>query len=128
MVNKDTVMKLSGVMIGSEQSEVLGDFYTKLLGKPGMEGEGWYGFMIGTGSMMIGPHSEVKGQNNTPGRIMATFETDDVKGEFERMKGLGATVVAEPYTPREGDDTMLLATLADPDGNYFQLASPWVKN
>ena len=38
------------------------------------------------------------------------------------MKGAGATVVAEPYRPDENSE-MWIATFADPDGNYFQLAS-----
>ena len=54
---------------------------------------------------------------------MLNFETADVKGEFERIKGLGAEVVAEPYEP--GGGGMLMCTFADPDGNYFQLSTPW---
>ena len=65
---------------------------------------------------MIGPHSEVKGQNEMPGRIMINFETPDVKGEFDRLKALGATVEHEPYQPGPVDGEMWLATLADPDG------------
>jgi predicted enzyme related to lactoylglutathione lyase len=54
---------------------------------------------------------------------MFNLETNDVKGEFERMKRLGAKVIADPY--HMGDDQgHLIATLADPDGNYFQLMSP----
>jgi predicted enzyme related to lactoylglutathione lyase len=45
-----------------------------------------------------------------------------VKGDFDRLKESGANVVAEPYRPDENAD-MWIATLADPDGNYFQLAS-----
>ena len=54
---------------------------------------------------------------------MLNFSTPDVNSEFERIKGVGAEVVAEPYEP--GDGGMLLCTFADPDGNYFQLATPW---
>jgi predicted enzyme related to lactoylglutathione lyase len=54
---------------------------------------------------------------------MFNFETNDVQGEFKRMKGLGAKVIAEPYHPADDQD-MWIATLADPDGNYFQLISP----
>ncbi len=54
---------------------------------------------------------------------MLNFSTSDVRGEFERIKGLGAEAVAEPYEPGGGD--MLMCTFADPDGNYFQLATPW---
>ena len=54
---------------------------------------------------------------------MFNFETDDVKGEFERIKGLGAISVAEPYIPSE-DSKMTMATLSDTDGNFFQLMTP----
>ncbi len=75
---------------------------------------------------MIGPHSEVKGKSQTPQRIMVSFVTKDVQAEFARIKELGATVIAEPYMPsaQESPDTWL-ATLADPDGNYLQLSTPW---
>jgi len=39
------------------------------------------------------------------------------------MKKLGAKVIAEPYS-MGNDPEFLLATLADPDGNYFQVVSP----
>jgi predicted enzyme related to lactoylglutathione lyase len=120
------MLKLSGVMLGSADPKVLGEFYTKIFGKPGWQQDDWYGFDIGGANLMVGPHSEVKGKNDMPGRIMFTLETAEVKEEFKRIKGLGAEVVAEPYNPSQADDeSMLLATFADPDGNYFQLASPW---
>jgi len=74
-------------------------------------------------ALVIGPHSKVHGESRNPERIMFNFETIDVKGEFKRMKGLGAKVIAEPYSMGENPD-FLVATLADPDGNYFQLVSP----
>ncbi len=121
-------MNLNSVMLGSEDSKRLADFYSKVLGDPNPEwsdeANGWFGFEAGKGSLAIGPHSEVTGRNQQPGRIMLNFETADVKGEFERIKGLGAQVVAEPYSPM-GDERMLMCTFADPDGNYFQLATPW---
>ena len=74
-------------------------------------------------SLAIGPHSEVKGKNPQPERIMLNFATADVNGEFERIKALGAEVVAEPY--EAGGGGMVMCTFADPDGNYFQLTTPW---
>lgn len=120
-------LDLNNVMLGSEDSRRLGDFCTKVLGKPNPdwsdEANGWFGWQAGDGSLVIGPHSEVKGTNPQPGRIMLNFSTSEVRGEFERIKGLGAEVIAEPYEPGGGD--MLMCTFADPDGNYFQLATPW---
>jgi predicted enzyme related to lactoylglutathione lyase len=117
------MLKLNSVMIGSENPAALADFYTKFLGEPAWKDSGFTGWLAGPGYLGVGPHDQVKGKNSSPGRIMWHFETDDVKGEFERLKSAGAAVVAEPYQPGGGD--MWLATLADPDGNYFQLASPW---
>jgi predicted enzyme related to lactoylglutathione lyase len=51
---------------------------------------------------------------------MFNFETAQVKEEFERIKALGAAVIREPYQIGEG----WIATLADPDGNFFQLVTP----
>lgn len=119
-------MKLSGVMLGSENPKVLGDFYTKIFGEAGWQQDDWYGFGVGSGNLMVGPHSDVKGKNESPGRVMVTIETDDVQNEFTRIKDIGAEVIAEPYQPSKEDKSdMWLATFADPDGNYFQLASPW---
>ncbi len=119
-------LNLNNIMLGSEDSKRLADFYARVLGAPNPdwsdEANGWFGFQAGDGSLAIGPHSDVKGRNQQPGRIMLNFSTSDVNGEFQRIKALGAEVVAEPYEP--GGGGMLLCTFADPDGNYFQLVSP----
>ena len=118
-------MKLTGVMLGSENAKALGAFYEKLFGKPGWNQDDWFGFDIGGGNLMIGPHSEVKGKNDMPGRIMFMVESEDVKADFAKLKDAGANVVAEPYQPSMDDTGGWLATLADIDGNYFQMATPW---
>lgn len=119
------MLTLNSVMLGTEQPKVLRDFYAGILGDPTWEDEAYVGWQLGGASLMIGGHSEVKGPSAVPGRIMANLETTDVAGEFERIKGLGARVVAEPYRPG-GDEypDMWVATFADPDNNYFQLTSP----
>ena len=43
-----------------------------------------------------------------------------MKEEFERITALGGTVIHAPYEMGGG----WIATLADPDGNYFQLVTP----
>lgn len=118
------MLSLNTIMINSEDTARLTDFYTKVLGEPGFSGGPYTGWKAGAGYVMVGPHSEVKGQNEMPGRIIINFETTDVQAEFDRLKGLGVRVESEPYQPGEGGGEMWLATLADPDGNLFQLASP----
>lgn len=116
-------LKVNGVLFGSENPKVLAEFYTSLLGEPSWQDGEWTGYGE-QGEIAVGPHSEVKGKNTSPGRIMVMFVVEDVKAEFDRIKGIGAEVVAEPYQPGEAPD-MWLATFADPDGNYFQIGSPW---
>ena len=118
-------MKLSNVMIGSENPKTLGEFYTKVFGNPGWQHDDWYGFDIGGSYLLIGPHSEVHGKNDSPGRIMMAIATEDVRAEFARLKDLGVEVIAEPYQPdKDRDANVWLTTFADPDGNYFQLMIP----
>ncbi len=119
-------MNLNSIMLGTDEPRRLADFYTRVLGEPVWKDEEsqWFGYKAGDGFISIGPHSEVAGKNNEPGRIILNYATDDVQGEFERIKATGAEVVAEPYQPG-GAGGMWLATFADADGNYFQLATPW---
>ena len=118
-------MNLNGIMIGTQDPQALADFYTKVLGQPSMSDGGWVGYKVGNTFLTIGPHSEVKGKNQSPGRIMMMFESSDIKNEFKRIKDLGTEVIAEPYQPSKDQPEMWIATFADPDGNYFQLATPW---
>ncbi len=118
-------MNLNSILIGSEDPQRLAEYYTKLFGKPGWDDGGYFGWQIGSGTMTVGPHDQVKGKNTTPGRLIWNIETADVKGEFNKLKAAGATVVKEPYSMGDapGQD-MLITTFSDPDGNYFQLMSP----
>src|SRR5262245_33178383 len=117
-------MNFNNILIGSEDPQALADYYTKLFGEPGFNDGGYVGWQIGSGFISIGPHDQVHGRNGEPGRIIWNIETSDVKGDFERMKAAGAIVVREPYS-FEGLPDAWIATLADPDDNYFQLTSPF---
>jgi predicted enzyme related to lactoylglutathione lyase len=116
------MLNLNSIMIGSAQPEVLADFYKKVIGKDADMKEGeWWGWLVGSCFISIGHHSKMNGMTKDPGRMMFNFETKEVKEEFERIKNAGATVVKEPYEMGNA----WIATLADPDGNYFQLVTPW---
>ena len=120
-------MNLNSILVGSEDPKRLATYYTKLFGKPTWDDNQYIGWMIGSGALTVGPHDQVKGANTQPGRLIWNIETPDVKSEFDRLVQAGATVVQEPYNPA-GDASdapeMLIATFADPDGNYFQVMSP----
>ena len=115
-------MNFNSILIGSADPQRLVDYYTKVLGQPAMSEGGYTGWTVGSGWVTVGPHDEVSGQNAQPGRLIWNIETPDVEGEFARMRDAGAIVIREPYG-FEGTDGKV-ATLADPDDNYFQLMSP----
>ena len=118
------MLNLNSLLLFSEAPKKLIDFYRQVLARePKWQEEEYSGFEAGASALVIGPHSKVRGANKNPERVMFNFETSEVKTEFERMKGLGAKVIAEPYHMGHDQDH-LIATLADPDGNYFQLISP----
>ena len=117
-------MNLNSILIGSENPERLVDYYTKLFGKPSWNDGGYVGWLIGSGAVTVGPHDKVKGKNASPGRIIWNIESPDVRGDFDRFKAAGATVIAEPYGMDDSQLDAVIATFADPDDNYFQLMSP----
>ena len=116
-------MNFNSILIGSEDPERLAGYYEKLFGKPTWDDGGYTTWLLGGGAVSVGPHSEVHGTNPQPGRLIWNIESNDVQGDFERFKAAGATVVREPYGFEEMPGS-LIATFADPDGNYFQLTTP----
>lgn len=116
-------MDFNSILIGSEDPQRLVEYYTKVLGRPGFADGGYTGWQLGSGFVTVGPHSDVKGRNAAPGRMIWNIESKDVAGDFERMKAAGAIVIAEPYSFDSAPGSSI-ATFADPDDNYFQLMSP----
>ena len=116
-------MNFNNILIGSDDPERLAAYYTNVLGAPTWSDGGYTVWQIGAGFVAVGPHSEVHGKNPQPGRLIWNIESTDVRGDFERMKVAGAIVIREPYG-FEGMPDTTIATLADPDDNYFQLMSP----
>jgi len=116
-------MNFNSILIGSEDAPSLAAFYTKLFGDPIWNDSGYTVWQLGSGSVTVGPHSEVTGRNAQPGRLISNIESEDVRGDSARFTAAGATAIREPYEFEDAPGS-LIATLADPDGNYFQLASP----
>ncbi len=120
-------------MISTGNREPLVKFYEDVFEKKVDEMMGW---LVGNVYFGIMDHSEINGKSKEPARIMINIESDDVVADFDRISNIeGAEVVKKPYqmtmdggTVNEGEETedgFWIATLADPDGNYFQLMSPW---
>ena len=116
---------LDSVLIGSENSKALADFYKDKVGlefesefEYGEEEEAGFMFKVGGVGLTIMPHSDIKGQNSNPARVMLNIEVDDEEAEVKKLKGAGVKCVAEIYHVEEYG---YIATFEDPDGNYFQL-------
>lgn len=117
------MLNLNSMMIGTSKTQEMAAFYEKVFDRKADMVEGnWYGWKVGNTFFSIGEHSEVKGTAKEAQRIIYNFETKEMKEEFSRIKSVGAVVVKEPY---DMGGSMMIATFADPDGNYFQLMTPW---
>jgi predicted enzyme related to lactoylglutathione lyase len=113
----------NSILIGSEDPGRLAAYYTTLFGDPSWSDRDYTGWLVGSGAVTVGPHSEVTGRNPQPGRLIWNVESADVQADFERFKAAGAIVVREPYGFDDAPGS-LIATFEDPDVNYFQLVSP----
>ena len=114
------IRKLDWSTIWSEDLNNLLPFYRDVLGLRVLNE--WPGFVMLAGSedganLCLGTHSEVMGQATDPYRHMVALSTDDLRDQHERLTALGVEFI-EPPTDYE---TMLLATLKDPEGNIIQL-------
>ncbi len=116
---------LDAVLIGSEDPKALADFYKDKVGlnqtdefEYGENGEAGFMFKVGSSGLTILPHSDIKGKNTNPARIMINIEVDDEEVEVKRLKDAGVKVVAEIY---HVEGYGYIATFEDVDGNYFQL-------
>jgi len=116
-------VNFNSILIGSEDPARLAAYYTRLFGEPTWNDGGYTSWLIGSGAVSIGPHDQVHGKNAHPGRIIWNIESTDVQADFERFRAAGAIVIREPYTFEQVLGSWI-ATLADPDDNYFQLMTP----
>src|SRR3989344_5368540 len=104
------MLNFNSILVFSENPKALADFYGKVFQKKAdWNDSNYYGFSVGSAFLTIGPHDKVKGKNKSP----------------ERIKKIGAKVIAAPYSMGDDESNGLIATFADPDGNFFQLLTPW---
>lgn len=119
------MLNFNSILLSTDNLDKLSEFYEKVFEKkPDMDYEGYKGFLVGSCFLSIGLHDKIKGKAEDANRIIFNFETKEVKEEFKRIEKLGAKIVAKPYQMEDA----WIATLEDPDGNYFQLITPWEDN
>lgn len=119
------IKTLEGILLSSPSAKKLAKFYQNTLGLKlkseavfGEHDEEFYEFDLGKTSLYIADHSEVRGTNPNPQRIILNFEVDNIEREIPRLKKAKVKLVAKMYHIQ---DYGYIATFADLDGNYFQL-------
>jgi predicted enzyme related to lactoylglutathione lyase len=117
------IKSLDGVLLSSEDSGKLADFYKEKVGlKCTMEFEmgdkGEKGFYFEDVKLYINQHSEVHGKAKEPERYILNLETEDIEKEVERLDKTGAKKIKDTY---HVEGYGLIATYEDVDGNYFQI-------
>lgn len=120
------MLNFNSILLFSENPQRLAEFYKQVVGKdPVMEQDGYCTLEAGACYLTFGPHDKVSGKSTNPERIMMNFEAEDVQAEFDRVKAIaGATVIKDPEAMDE-ENKYFIGTLADPDGNYLQIVSPF---
>lgn len=120
------MLNFNSIMVNTQDLERLSSFYSAVFEKePDMKEEGYAGFLVGSAFFSLGFHDKIQGASKDPDRVLFNFETSDVRGQFERVSKIkGVKIVKEPYSMGENGQ-FWIATLADPDGNLFQLVTPW---
>ena len=119
------ILGLESLLIGSKSAKKLAAFYRDKVGlEVGFEGvmgdddEEFYELKIGKGPYItVMDHSEVKGTNKNPQRIIFNLEVDDIKKEVARLKKAKVKLVQGTY---HVEGYGWICTFADVDGNYFQ--------
>lgn len=117
---------LEAILISSENAQKLAEFYKENVGlsvsmemEIGDKGEKGFAIEMEEGSnIYILDHSEVKGANKEPQRVMFNLEVDDIEKEVEEIKAAGVKLIKDIYHVQ---DYGMIATFEDIDGNYFQL-------
>ncbi len=126
------VKGVEAVLLGSENATKLAEFYREVVGlkqtmefEMGGKGEKVFAFEMKGASLYINDHSEVKGKNMNPERLIINLEVDDIENETKRLKRAKVKVEQDIY---HIEGYGLVATFVDVDGNFFQLVQVKASN
>lgn len=122
--NRERLGAPAGIMIFTppDHFEAMRDFYRDVLGltprslKPAFMSVEW-----GTLRLNLVAHSQLRGSNPDPLRLMVTFFVDDIHAVHRRLAAAGVVFIRPP---EQEDFGGWFATFHDPDGNTLQLFQP----
>jgi predicted enzyme related to lactoylglutathione lyase len=107
-------LNLGSLLLGSSQVDTMKTWYRRAFD---VDENAMGAFEFGGVQFFIESHSEVSGPAREPARCIINLDVDDARGLAEHLKDLGADFVRKLTQESFG----LIATVADPDGNYVQL-------
>lgn len=123
---------IESILIGSANATKLAAFYREVVGltqtdefEMGDNDEKAFNFDAGPVGFVIMDHSEVKGVNKNPERIIINFEVGDIEKEAARLKKAKVKLKQDIY---HIEGYGLIATFVDTDGNFFQLVQVKTSN
>jgi hypothetical protein len=111
-------LKLGMVTVDTTDAESLGGWWAEQTGAEVFQtNDGWFVVLRGGGLPVLLAFQKV--EDPTPGknRLHLDLTAGDLDAEVDRLVGAGARLVA-----RRGDESFRWATMADPDGNEFDVA------
>lgn len=112
-------MKPIGIIIWTENLGNLLEFYELLLNSKvhKLKNTSAY-FIYNDFRIYISEHSEVYGNSKDPNRMIINLETENIEGEYERLKNFGVNFIRIPSVENWGGK---VATFEDPDKNRINL-------
>lgn len=114
---------ISAILIWSQDYKKLANWYIEKFGfgvieELNYENDSGIGLNVGGSYLWIGYHSEIRGENKDPYRIMFNINVDSVNKSYDELVLKGVKFVAKPFKAPTGK---FFATFKDLDGNIGQL-------
>lgn len=122
---------IHSVSLFTDNAPRLASFYRDVLNLPssaegecpiGEGSEKAFDFLLADGRMLfVVDHSEVRGPNRNPERVIVNLATPDLNAAIAVLRGADVRQVGDAY---EVAGLGRIATFADPDENLIQLLQP----
>ena len=115
---------ISALLIWSGDYKKLADWYREKFGFSTIEElnhpqDTGIALRVGESYLWVGQHSEVKGRNRDPFRIMFNISVDSVEETYNDLAAKGVNFIAKPFKAPTFEK--YFATFEDLDGNVGQL-------
>ena len=105
---------IGSLLIGSSQPDAMKDWYRKAFD---VKENDMGAFEFGPVQLFVETHSDVSSPTKESARVLINLNVDDCRGLAAHLQQVGTKFVRQV----EQEPFGLIATVADPDGNYIQI-------